>query len=63
MPFEKYLLSQLNTTILPPKKRPYKIENRYRILENEIKKEEKAEAEAKASENKKKKGNKEADKK
>lgn len=41
MRFEKYLVSQFYTTIIPPKKRLYKVENKFEEFEKIIEKEEK----------------------
>lgn len=54
LPLEKYLWSQLWTSYIPPKKRLYKIENKYQVLEKNIKKEE---SEAKKAEERKNKKN------
>lgn len=40
MKFEEYVVSQLFTTILPPKKRLYKIENEFDILDKKTEQEE-----------------------
>lgn len=42
MKFEKYFVSQLYTTIIPPKHRKYKVENLYEKFEQEMINEEKA---------------------
>ena len=36
MKFEQYFMSQLYTTIIPPKHREYKIDNLYKQFENEL---------------------------
>lgn len=41
MKFEKYFISQLYTTIIPPKRRKYKTENLYDVFDKEIDAEEK----------------------
>lgn len=51
MKFEKYFVSQLYTTIIPPKHRRYKTENLYEKFENEIIAEEKAKENASNSKN------------
>lgn len=55
MKFEQYFVSQLYTTILPPKHRKYKTENLYEQLEQQIEKEE-ATANNSSAKNKKGKG-------
>lgn len=40
MPFEKYVISQIVTVIIPPKKRKYKIDNLYAQFDKELEKEE-----------------------
>lgn len=42
MKFEKYFVSQLYTTIIPPKHRKYKVENLYEKFEQEMINEERA---------------------
>ena len=40
MKFENYFVAQLYTSVFPPKKRKYRIENMYELFEKEIAKEE-----------------------
>lgn len=55
MKFEKYFMSQLYTTIIPPKHRKYIVENLYEKFEQEIEAEENPQS-AKLSVSKKNKG-------
>lgn len=53
MKFEEYFVSQIYTTILPPKHRRYRTANLYEQFEKELINEEKTQTDAKPSKNKK----------